>query len=257
MNIKLIAIFLMSILASSLGAMAPGTLIDPINHSGQYTVCEIKNNLPVSSQSASECINSVTNAATDLFKTKGIPVLISSAASAMPWWALTTGTGYLLISQATIAPEGLATALIGGASYGLGEKVAQQNNLFTKLALCAACCVVSIASPATAVQDACFAIAQSVTVYSLVDATQALLASNQTNQQPQAVPTEKKAEVSSSFYSRMFNHSLNALKTCMPGICCGIMQTQDPNSMLRIVLYEQAYRLAHCGCEAAQRLFHK
>lgn len=247
----------MTALTSSLGAMAPGTLIDPLNHPGQYTVCEVKTALPAASQSVSQCTISVTDAATDLFKTKGIPVLISSAASAMPWWALTTGTGYLLISQAVIPQEGLVHALVGGASYGFGEKVAQHNNLFTQLALCAACCAVSCASPAAAVQEACFAIAQSLTIHSVVDATQALWASqNQINSQPVA-SIEKAAESNSPFYSRMFNRSLNILKTCMPGICTGIMQTQDPNTLLRILLYEQAYRLAQCGCEAAQRLLVK
>ena len=254
MNIKLIAIFLMLAVASPLGAMAPGTLIDPLNHSGQFTVSEFKNTLPAASKSASECTGSLSSATTDLFKTKGMPVLISSAASAMPWWALTTGTGYLLISQAAIPQEGLTNALIGGASYGLGEKIAQQNNIFTQLALCAACCAVSCASPATAVQEACFAIAQSVTIYSVVDATQTILAANktQTNKQLQPDSTEKVVQTNAPLYSRVFNSSLDTLKTFMPGICFGIIQTQDANAMLKILLYEHAYRLAQSGCNAAQ-----
>lgn len=242
MNIKSIALLVMLAITSPLGAMAPGTIIDPMNHSGQFTVSEFKNILPAASKGTSESMKSLGHASTDLFQTKGIPVLISSTVSALPWWALTTGTGYLLISQAVIPQEGLANALLGGASYALGEKTSQNCNAFTQLALCAACCAVSCASPATAVQEACFAIAQSVTINSVIDAAQTIM-------QNQTQPTNN---ATVPFYSKMFNRSVDTLKTLMPGMCFGIIQTQDTNAMLRILLYEQAYRLAQSGCNTAQ-----
>lgn len=255
MNIKRIAFLLLAIFTLPLRAMAPGTFIEPLNHSGQFTVIECKDVLPASAQTAHESASALCSATTDLFKTKGIPVLISSAASAMPWWALTTGTGYLLITQAVIPQEGLAHALIGGASYGVGEKIAQQSTAFTQLALCASCCAVSFASPACAVQEACFAFAQSITLTSVVDATCTLFSN--INTPSKSLDCAPVLTSEPSFFKKIATQSANTLKTIMPGICFGIIQTQDVNSMLRILLYEHAYRLAQSGCKSAQEFLSK
>jgi len=260
MNIKSLFLCTLFMVANPIMAMVPGTIIDPLNHTGQFTVSEFKNTLPNASKSISECTSSLCQVTTDLFKTKGVPVLISSAASALPWWALTTGTGYLLISQAGITQEGLSGSVINGATYAIGEKTAQQSNAFTQIALCAACCAVSYTTSTVVIQEACFSIAQSLTLSAVVDAANVLW-----NNQPISTiqktesPTVSKPITNPSnapIYTKIMQGSINTLKTIMPAVCFGIIQTQDTNSMIRILLYEQAYRLAQSGCAAAQEFLH-
>lgn len=250
MNIKSLFFSAIFMVASPLYAMAPGTVIDPLNHSGQFTVVEPQN-LIAANTSITQSAKSCAQSSSDLFKTKGLPVLISSAASAMPWWALTTGTGYLLISQSTLPQEGLANALMGGSSYAVGEKFSAHASTFYQLALCAACGVLSYAYPASAVQEVCFAVAQSLTCNSVMQAAQAILQNPATQIPQQEINSHQKNDAS------VFKKSIDTLKTMMPGICFGIMQTQDTNTMLRILLYEQAYRLAQSGCTSVQEFLRR
>ena len=90
-----------------------GTVVDPINQVGQFTVT-----LPQTNISG---IPAATQAATDLFKTKGVPVIISTVAGNAPWWALTTGTGYLLISQ--LDPSTYLSAISSGVGYAAGQEL--------------------------------------------------------------------------------------------------------------------------------------
>jgi hypothetical protein len=55
--------------------------------------------------------------------------------------------------------------------------------------------------------------------------------------------------------ANLIEGSVNALNTILPSLC--ISNACDPQAMLRILLYEQAYRLAQCGCTAAQCFVNK
>lgn len=261
MNVKSLVLSLLLLIGCPIWAMAPapGTVIDPLQHTGQFTV-SISDNAFASGPSALPTVSQITHAGTDLFKTKGIPVIITTAASMVPWWALTTGTGYLLISVCNISDPALLTAMAGGASYAAGEKTSSlikkciSNPYFqsaTQVAVCAACLGLSYVGSNALINDAFFASAQAISWQTLMDNSTKLLAPSQST---------SNAPSSSTWISRetkegMIEGTINALSTMVPGLCAA--NYCDSNALLRVLLYEQAYRLAHSGCTAAQQFIQK
>lgn len=264
MNVRNLVLTLIVLISSPLCAMntAPGTVINPIKHNGQFTVIMAECSL-ASMPSGLPSITQVSQAGSDLFKNKGIPVIITTAAGMVPWWALTTGTGYLIITQCSISDPMILATLAAGASYAAGEqtnsmiKKCIDNPYFqsaTQVALCAACMSLSYAGSNPLINDALFATAQAIGLQTLIE-TSAKLLSHQNSTPANSIPSNSWFSLSRETKEGIFDGTVNALSTILPGLCA--TNLYNPNAMLRILLYEQAYRLAQCGCAAAQQLVHK
>lgn len=255
MNIKKLIFPLVLLINTPVFAMAPmpGTVIDPIKHIGQFTVSSADHVLGRSG------IPQLADSGSQLFKNKGIPVIISSAASAAPWWALTTGTGYLIVSQCGISDPALLTTFASGISYAAGQQSNSLlkryiNNPYVKniaqIALCASCLGLSYLSSNPIITEGLFASAQAIGLQTLFDSSSQLLA--QTNS---SAPQNQSPAWLAETKANIMNETINTLSTILPSLC--VTSTCNPQVMLHILLYEQTYRLAQCGCTAAQRLLNK
>ena len=253
MNIKyLIALFLVSYVP--LPAMAPGTVIDPINHNGQFTVNAVPQ---VNTGNSAHTLCAATH---DICKIKGIPVLIAMTASEAPWWALTTGTGYLLICQTNICNPLLLHSIAAGSSYAMGQKATEAiKKLFhnpkllfgSHAALFAGCLITSYLSASPCIDGACFAGMQAIGLQSLMEACAYFLPkikSAHSSKQPSS------QSHSSSVGNGIIDGTVEALEMLTYSGIASLLQNSDPLTLLQILLYEQAYRLADVGCQAAQQL---
>lgn len=267
MNMRKI-IFTLLFISIPLSAMKvePGTVIDPLYHNGQFTV-SLADSAFTSLPSAMPALTSQTSkAASDIFKNKGVPVVISTVAGTVPWWALTTGTGYLLISQCDISDPSILASIASGISYVAGQ---QSNSLlkkyinnpyaknFAKIALCASCLGISYISGNPIISDALFATANAIGLQTLIDNCSELLMQPKTITSPQQPQTQTNTwyTLSPALKANLIDGTADALTIMLPALCT--TNACDPNVMLRILLYEQAYRLAQCGCVAAQRFINK
>lgn len=241
-------------------AMEPGTVIDPLNYSGQFTV-SLPNQASSLSSGTGPLTTSIKATAQELFKNKGVPVIISTAAGMMPWWALTTGTGYLIISQCNLSDPLLLTALAAGSSYAVGE---QTNSVFkkyianpyfknaTQVALCAACLSFSYLGTNPIVNQAFFTIAQTIGWQTILDVSTKIVA-NTTFHITGTSSDQSWFSLSPATTAGMIEGATNALSTMLPELC--IANCYTAQNTLRILLYEQAYRLAQSGCSAAEQFF--
>lgn len=229
--------------------VAAGTFITPLHHHGQFTV----HALPKKIQQTNSFIFSSHVA--DLYKTKGEPVLISLATSNVPWWALTTGTGYLLISQAQSLPMMLSAAC-AGSSYALGQCVGNEiNEYITNLklkyllhaALLSVLMSIMYASSNDISDESCCAFAQALVMQIVL---QVVIQSMQKLNTPSNKPTSTIAPSTDTAI-----HSLvDAMHT---GACSALMYSfgMAHSELIKILLYEQAYRLAQQGYKKASELF--
>jgi hypothetical protein len=266
MNIKK---FIFSLLFASapLSAMnlVPGTVIDPLHHTGQFTV-SVAQNVTCLPSGLPSVLCQVSKASSDIFKNKGVPVLIYTAAGMVPWWALTTGTGYLIISQCGISDPGLLTSIVSGASYAAGQ---QSNSVlkkyitnpyvksFAQVALCASCLGLSYISGNSVTSDALLAVAQAIGLQTIFDNCLELLMKIKVTHSYQSQSQKQQAwcALSPALKANLINGTVDALSIILPSLC--ISNECDPNMILRILLYEQAYRLAQYGCAAAQHFINK
>ncbi len=260
MNITKFTLFLALIGASAQG-MAPGTVIDPIQHTGQFTVSMAESSL-ASMPSGMPTITQVSQATADIFKTKGIPVIISTTAGMVPWWALTTGTGYLIVSQCGISDPAILATIAAGASYAAGEQTSSFmkkciTNPYlqsaTHLAICAACLGLSYTGSSSIINEALFATAQAIGLQTLIETSAKLFAQKQTIEN--TAPSNSWFSLSQETKDGIKEGTINTLSTILPVLC--VPNFCDSNGILRILLYEQAYRLAQCGCFAAQQFIQK
>jgi hypothetical protein len=240
MNIKNLIFTLILLAGSSISAMnpAPGTVIDPLKHTGQFTVtmaessvASIPSGLPLIAQASS-------HASATLFKNKGMPVIITTVAGMAPWWALTTGTGYLMISQCGISDPTLLVAMAAGASYAAGEQTNSMvkkciNNPYfqsaTQVALCAACVGLSYAGSTPLINTALFATAQAIGLQTMIEASSKLVAQNQSP----ATPSNSWMFLSPETKAGIMDGTINALSTILPSLCT--TDLCDPYAMLRIL----------------------
>ncbi len=260
MNLKNFTATLILVINAPIVAMPPkaGAVIDPVKQGGDYTVA-LANSSLANISSALPTVTQVTKASTDLFKTKGIPVIITTAAGMMPWWALTTGTGYLLLSQCSISDPAVLTALASGASYAAGE---QTNSLVKKcinnpvmqraaqFALCAACIGMSYTGSNITMAAALVGAAQAIGIQTIMDAS-AFFTTSKSNE----TSSTSSSWICPETKAAMMDGAINAMNTIIPSMCVANMC--DSNALLRILLYEQAYRLAQSGCSAAQQFIKK
>lgn len=237
--------------AMAVQELKPGTVVDPIRQVGQYTV-----SLPHANVSSG--LPAITQAGTDIFKTTGTPVIISTVASKVPWWALTTGTGYLLISHfdPTIP---FAAALGGGLGYAAGQEVGAATNTFfsptlgkvSQLALLATFLGTAYYSSNALISDAFMAATQALGLQTALSFSSQLFSKSQT---PQKNPQEQtgilnsiKVALNSGLGDALHIHAVVAFTNLLGNVSTA--------TLMHILLYEQAYRLAMAGSQAAQQLF--
>jgi hypothetical protein len=244
-----------------------GTVIDPINYSGQCTVNAF--------QAPSGPSFDIAGNAQELAKIKGLPVIVSIGASHIPWWALTTGTGFLLLTQANIADPLLLQVALDGLGYVAGETVAKNiptistNKKITTAATAAlitALYATSYACPGIAcICTIANAAATTAALQMLTSHAQNLFANKQEpNKQQPIVDIQQLNSTNSSWYSAIAEHYKMAAGLLLGGLGAYALQYQhikkileiiDPRLAVKILLYEQAYRLAQAGVQAAQGLF--
>jgi hypothetical protein len=226
----------------------PGTVIDPINQAGQFTV-----SVPQVNASG---IPAATQAGTDLFKTKGTPVIISTIAGNVPWWALTTGTGYLLISHfdPTIP---FAAALGGGLGYGAGQEIGSAANAFSptiarasQLALLATFLGTSLYSSNALISNAFMAATQALGLQTALSLSAQYFAASKTS-----APTEKNSGILNNIKVALGSGLGDVLHVHAVVAFVNLLGNISTASLMHILLYEQAYRLAVAGSQAAQQLF--
>lgn len=231
--------------AMAVQELAPGTVVNPINQVGQFTVTVAKTN--------ASGVPAIAQASADIFKTKGTPVIISTAASKAPWWALTTGTGYLLISQFDPSLP-FAAALAGGAGYALGQEIGAASATLSKssqLALLATFLGTAYLSSNALISDAFMAATQALGLQTALSFSSQLFSGSKT-EQPQSkensgILNNIKIALSSGLADALHIHAVVAF--------VNLLGTASTTTLMHILLYEQAYRLALAGSQAAQQLF--
>ncbi len=225
----------------------PGTVIDPINQSGQFTV-----SLPDAVKTNTSGIPAVAQSGANLFTTKGIPVIISTVAGKVPWWALTTGTGYLLISQ--LDPSAYASAITSGIGYAAGQELgnatqglgASALGKASQLALLATLLSGSMLAANPLYSEAFMAAAQALGLHTLIS----ICSSTQEKKSctpPSGIMNNITIALQSGLADVLHVHAIAAFVN-MLGAC-------DSVTLMRILLYEQAYRLALSGSAVAKKLF--
>ncbi|CAN5180311.1 hypothetical protein BH09DEP1_BH09DEP1_7980 [soil metagenome] len=226
-----------------------GTVIDPINQVGQYTV-----SLPDIAGKTSG-LQTVTDAGANLFSTKGIPVIISTVAGNTPWWALTTGTGYLLITQFDPSAA-YASAITSGFGYAAGQEIGSKGFMSStlgkaaQLALLATLIGSSYLSTNPLYSEAFMAAAQALglqTVLALSAKTSSPAQEQKSCAQSSGIMNNIRVALNSGLADVLHVHAIAAMVN-MLGAC-------DSITLMRILLYEQAYRLAQSGSAVAKKLF--
>jgi hypothetical protein len=261
MNIKHFLIALLLLPAVSAQAMAPGTVIDPLNQVGQFTVTLPNQATPACQPVNFPDIGDIAQTGGNLFKARGTPVIISFIASNISWWALTTGTGYLLITQCSITDPAIMSSLVAGAGYALGDQAANtlKNSIknphfgaLTQAALCSALASASFGVNNGALQDTLFAAAQAMGIQTMMQITGKLLSSTKTDT-PQSKANSETAlgDICTGIKSGCLDSLQVVLISCAPELYTMF----GGMAFVRILLYEQAYRLALAGCDGAKQLF--
>ncbi len=231
--------------AMAVQELSPGTVVNPLNQVGQFTVT-----IP---QASSSGVPALAQASADIFKTKGTPVIVSTVAGNAPWWALTTGTGYLLISQFDPSIP-FSTALAGGAGYALGQEIGAATSTLPKasqLALLAAFLGTAYMSSNALLSDAFMAATQALGLQTALALSSQFISSKpttpQTSTQKTGILNNIKVALNSGLGDALHVHAVVAFMN--------VLGSMNSASLIHILLYEQAYRLALAGSQAAQQLF--
>jgi hypothetical protein len=264
-NRTLKSIFFIALLGYSMPFMAmdtsalAGTVIDPINYSGQFTVSAF--------QAHNSSSFDIAGNAQELAKAKGLPVIISVGVSHIPWWALATGTGFLLLTQVNMADPILLQAALDGVGYAAGETAAKNISHICANEKIASAATVGLVAALYATSYACPTIGCIYTIANAAATTTAIqiLSNNAqnlfTNKQP---ATESPQHNNGSWYSSINEYYKMAAGMLLGGIGAYALKYQyikkaleiiDPRIAVKILLYEQAYRLAQAGVRAAQEFF--
>lgn len=231
--------------AMAVQELTPGTAINPINQVGQFTV-----SVPQANASG---VPAVVHASADAFKAKGTPVIISTVASNAPWWALATGTGYLLIAQFDPSIP-FASALAGGAGYALGQEVGTASATLSKasqLALLATFLGTAYLNSNTLISDAFMAATQALGLQTALSFSSQLFSGSKTqpseSKDNSGILNNIKIALNSGLADALHIHAVVAF--------VNLLGTASTATLMHILLYEQAYRLALAGSQAAQQLF--
>lgn len=222
--------------------LTSGTVVDPINQVGQFTVSLPQPNI-------SSGIPALAQASADIFTQKGIPVVISTVAGNAPWWALTTGTGYLLISQ--FDPSIAYTTAIGsGLGYAAGQQMGTTLGKTSQLALLATLLGGSMFVSNPLYSHAFIAAAQALglqTALAFMSQFQSAAQEKKSCTPNSGIMNNIKVALNSGLGDVLHVHAVAAFVN-MLGAC-------DTATIMHILLYEQAYRLAQSGSSIAKKLF--
>ncbi len=239
-------------------AMEPlaGTVVNPIHQTGQFTLPGL--NPGNQTSGLVPAISQVGQTGIEIAQ----PTLISFAAGKAPWWALSAGTGYLLLFKCEMCNPALIGACMAGAGFASGNQATQllknisSNPTVTtaaRVAATAGCIGLSYATNVALAQDAFFAMAQAIGIDGTLELVEKLLTCAQGSN---VEPTEKQS-TSSSYKAPDW-----AIKATAQGTEIGLqtafvqlLHTYDRITLLRIFLYEQTYRLAQQGYESANQLW--
>lgn len=230
----------------------PGTVVDPINQAGQYTI-----SVPDAINSQASGMPAIADAGASLFSTKGIPVVISTVAGNAPWWALTTGTGYLIISQFDPTAS-YASAITAGLGYAAGQEIGTATQGYmastlgkaSQLALLATLLGGSMVINNPLYSEAFMAAAQALglqTAFLMISQIAPQSSSEKSCAPNSDIMNNIKVALNSGLADVLHVHAVSAFVS-MLGMC-------DKVTLIRILLYEQAYRLAQSGSAVAKKLF--
>ena len=251
-----LAIFIGLCLAFPGLAMEPqaGTIVSPMHQIGQFTVPGI--NPSNQASGLIPAISQMTKTGSEIAQ----PTLISFAAGKAPWWALSAGTGYLLLFKCDMCNPSLISSCMAGAGFASGNQATQllknisTNQTITtaaRVAATAGCIGLSYASNVALAQDAFFAMAQAIGIDGTLELVEKLLLCKQ-----EQTSTQEK-QTTSSYKAPDW-----AIKTTAQGTEIGLqtafvqlLHNYDPITLLRIFLYEQTYRLAQQGYDSANQLW--
>jgi hypothetical protein len=111
---RIITTLLLIFMALPTYSMVPGTVLEGTAISGSYTVSAVPT-------ATNFTLPNIAMPDPNLFKEKGLPVIITFACGKAPWWALATGTGYVLIRELDASSCQLYCSLVSGSSYAIGE----------------------------------------------------------------------------------------------------------------------------------------
>ena len=240
-----------------LPGMEQGKVIDPLHHHGQFTVSATPK---LTSANFNQLTPNIAQESAQLFTTKGVPVIISMISNMVPWWALTTGSGYMLLCPCDIQNPFILCSAAAGSSYSITEyimnalKLGCKNNLLVhagNAALLATFLGISYLSSNVLVDASCLAAAQAICI-PLISS----VASQTSNYllPSSATPTKNVPNISTPPSKILTTDNLECLQAA---IFAGLISCNSCPDLLSILLYEQAYRLAQNGCRVAQELFTK
>lgn len=260
MNFKaFFPIFMVLGLATQALGMAPGTVITPLHNNGQFTVSAV-GNVSQPANCLIPSINDISATGSQIASSKGTPVIISFLAGQAPWWALTVGTGYLLISQCDMSNPAFISTCMAGAGYAAGNqatsflKKAFSNayiNNATRAALATSCVGLSCSIEGSLVQDAFFAAAQAIGIDAIAELAQKLLAAKQAETTGSCKITKQKSGILNDIKTGVIQGTSQVAHDYLNTLLVSLLRAYDATSLVKILLYEQAYRLANAGYSAA------
>jgi len=235
-----------------------GTVINPIHQTGQFTIAGI-NHVGTTASGLAPIITHIGQRGNQIAQ----PAIISFAAGNAPWWALTIGTGYLLISQCDMSNPALISSCIAGAGFatgthaiGLVKRIFENEHTIniTTAALATSCLGISCAADAQLVQDAFFAAAQAMGVEAVVRLSQQLLSVKKCNTQCKESKITTRSTAFENIDEGLIDGARQAININLYALFAELLRCYNPAALLRILLYEQTYRLASNGYQAAHDL---
>lgn len=251
-----LAIFISLGLVSCGIAMEPqaGTIITPLHQTGQFTAAGIN---PVNQPSGLvPVVTELGKAGSEIAQ----PTLISFAAGKAPWWALSAGTGYLLLFKCDMCNPAIIGSCAAGAGFASGNQATQllknisANPTVTTAArvmATAGCIGLSYATDITLAQDAFFAMAQAIGIDGTMELVDKLLTCSKGTS---VTPTEKQQSTSYKAPEWAVKATAQGAEIGLQTAFVQLLNNYDPVTLLRIFLYEQTYRLAQQGYYSATQL---
>lgn len=253
-----LAIFISLGLASSGITMEPqaGIVVNPIYQTGQFTTAGIS--LANQPSGLLPAVTELGKAGSEIAQ----PALISFAAGKAPWWALSTGTGYLLLFKCKNCTPALFSSCAMGAGFSSGSQITQAlKNISSDpkisgvlyAAAAASCIGLSYSTNVALAQDAFFAMAQAIGIEGTLDVINKLMSCIK----PTTTSTEKITEEQTSSYkvpTWIAQASAKGAEIGLQTAFVELLNHYDPITLLQAFLYEQTYRLAQKGYASANQL---
>lgn len=251
----------LAILATLGLVISPGIAMEPqagifipTHQTGQFTISGV--NPAHQTSGLVPAVNTIAQVGSEMAQ----PTLISFAAGKAPWWALSAGSGYLLLFKCDMCNPALISSCVAGAGFASGAQASQllktisSNQTVTTAARAAAavgCMGLSYTTNVALAQDAFFAMAQAIGIEATLELVEKLLTCAKS---PQVSPAEKQQSSSYTIPQWGLTAAEQSAQIGLQTAFVQLVSTYDPLTLLRIFLYEQTYRLAQKGYESANQL---